>query len=102
MPEHTRDEQGRQVVTMIENQAGEEFPIPLTVTNGATYRFHGREYLATLEEDSSDTVACFQRLPINQVDDEPSLFLDRNDGSITDDTGANLGAYDELEMVEGA
>lgn len=36
--------------------------------------------------------------PIDE-DDEPSLFLDRNDGSICDDTGANVGDYRDLEVI---
>lgn len=100
MPEHTRDDQGRQVVTLTHMQDGEEFPIPLTVTDGATYWFRGHAYRAALEEDASDTLACFVRLPIQQTDDEPGLFLDRNDGSVSDDTGQSLGTYDELEEAE--
>jgi hypothetical protein len=88
----TRDSQGRQVFVMEET----EDALGMTITDGATYRFHGNDYRATLEDQSSDTVACFQRLPINQVDDEPSLFLDR-EGALTDDTGRNVGSYDELE-----
>jgi hypothetical protein len=95
MTQHTRDEQGRDVATIEET----EDALGMTITNGATYRFKGHDYLATLEEDASDTMACFQRLPINQVDDEPSLFLDRNDGSICDDTGTNVGDYTELDYI---
>lgn len=91
----TRDEQGRQVWILEETDEA----LGMTITNGATYRFHGRDYRATLEEESSDTAACFQRLPINQVDDEPSLFLDRNDGSLTNDTGDVVGEYSELEAI---
>jgi hypothetical protein len=86
-----RDSQGRQVFVMEETADA----LGMTITNGMTYRFHGGDYLATLEDQSSDTVACF----LNQVDDEPSLFLDR-EGGLMDDTGANVGSYDELEAVE--
>jgi hypothetical protein len=87
-----RDEQGRQVFVLEET----ENALGMTITNGVTYRFHGADYLATLEDQASDTVVCFQRLPINQIDDEPSLFLDR-EGTLSDDTGAFVGSYDELE-----
>ena len=70
----------------------------MAITNDATYRFQGSEYLATLEEDSI-VLASFQRLPINQVDDEPSLFLYGNDGSIRDDGGTVVGAYNDLELI---
>lgn len=97
MTKHTRTLFGEDVATEEET----EDRLEMTVVNGAVYRFHGCDYRATLEEDASDTMACFQRLPINQVDDEPSLFLDRNDGSLSDDTGTVLGEYNELEMIEG-
>lgn len=95
MTKHTRNDQGQDVATIDET----EDALGMTITDGDTYRFQGHDYRATLEEDASDTLACFQRLPINQVDDEPSLFLDRNDGSICDDTGANVGDYRDLEAV---
>jgi hypothetical protein len=92
----TRDAQGRQVWAAEDTDEG----IGMTITNGATYRFKGHDYLATLEDTSSDTLACFQRLPINQIDDEPELFLDRNDGSLCDDTGTNVGDYREMEPLD--
>jgi hypothetical protein len=88
----TRDEQGRQVATTEETTDA----LGMTITDGGTYWFQGSAYRATLEETSSDTMVSFQRLPINQVDDEPSLFLDR-EGTLSDDTGTFLGSYDELE-----
>lgn len=96
MARHTRNDLGQDVATEEAPDGG----IDMTIVNGATYRFRGNDYRATLEEDASDTMACFQRLPIAQVDDEPSMFLDRNDGSLSDDVGANLGDYNELEMVD--
>lgn len=96
MTKHVRNDQGQDVA--IEEETADR--LGMSIVNGATYRFQGADYRATLEEDASDTMACFQRLPINQVDDEPSLFLDRNDGSICDDTGTNLGDYSELEMTD--
>lgn len=95
MTKHTRNSQGQDVATIEET----EDALGMTITNDATYWFKGHAYCATIEEDASDTLASFQRLPINQVDDEPSLFLDRNDGSICDDTGTNLGDYGDLEMA---
>lgn len=95
MTQHTRDEQGRNVATIEETDDA----LGMTITDGAVYRFQGGEYRATLEEDSSDTMACFQRFPISHEDDEPSLFLDRNDGSLSDDTGTNVGDYNDLELI---
>lgn len=95
MTQHTRDDQGRDVATIEET----EDALGMTITNDAIYRFKGDDYLATLEEDASDTMACFQRLLINHLDDEPSLFLDRNDGSLSDDVGTNVGEYHELEYI---
>lgn len=94
----TRDEQGRVRVTIEET----DDEVGMTITNGATYHFHGHDYLATIEDSelAAGTLASFQRLPINQIDDEPSLFLDRNDGSLSDDTGRSVGTYDELEPIE--
>lgn len=93
-----RDERGRVVVTIEDPSGG----IDMTITNGGTYRFHNGDYLATVEEGelAQGTLACFQRLPINQVDDEPVMFLDRDDGSLSDDTGRNIGDYNELEPIE--
>jgi hypothetical protein len=92
-----RDERGRVVVTIEET----DDELGMTITNGAIYRFHGEDYLATIEESefATGTLACFQRLPINQPDDEPVMFLDRNDGSLSDDTGRNIGDYRDLEFV---
>jgi hypothetical protein len=92
-----RDEQGRVVVTIEET----DDELGMTITNGGTYRFHGEDYLATIEDSelATGTLACFQRFPINQSDDEPVMFLDRNDGSLSDDTGTNIGDYRDLEFV---
>lgn len=87
-----RDSQGRQVFILEEADDA----LGMTITNGATYRFQGHDYLATLEDESLDAVASFTRLPINQVDDEPELSLDR-EGALTDDTGKDVGSYDDLE-----
>lgn len=96
MVKHARDGLGRDMATMEESEV---YGLGMTIVNDATYRFHGTDYLATLEEDASDTMASFQSLPIYQIDDEPSLFLDRNDGSLCDDTGTVVGEYHELELI---
>jgi hypothetical protein len=41
-----RDSQGRQVFVMEETADA----LGMTITNGMTYRFHGDDYLATLED----------------------------------------------------
>ncbi len=93
----TRNAQGQTVVTIEETDES----LGMTLTDGATYAFHGEQYRATIEDSelSTGTLAVFQRLPISQPDDEPVMFLDRNDGSLSDDTGTVLGTYDELELI---
>lgn len=92
-----RDERGRVVVTITDPDGG----IDMEIVNGGVYRFGNDEYRATIEESelAVGTLASFQRLPITQEDDEPSIFLDRNDGSIGDDTGTNVGDYRDLEYL---
>ena len=74
-----------------------EGEIGMTITDGADYLYRGDLYRATLEELSSGYLACFQRLPIAQEDDEPSLFLDL-EGVLLNDTGSAVGDYNELAM----
>lgn len=95
----TRDDQGRQVYVL------EETPdeLGMTITAGKVYRFHGRLWLADLTDQTTETVATFQVLDTARESDPlpgPSLWLER-DGTLTDQAGAVLGEYHELEWSDG-
>lgn len=88
----TRDEQGRQVLTIEET----EDSLGMAITDGALYRFRGLEYVASLENTASDTLAGFAQQ--SRLNDGPSLWLER-DGSLTTYAMTDWGDYNELEMI---
>jgi hypothetical protein len=69
----------------------------MELRDGGTYRFDGDHYLLTIEDSelSGETVASLQRLPVNQIDDEPSLFV-QADGAVVDTDGHEVGRQSDL------